>query len=988
MGSFADSFKCIEDKFEKGFNLCKKGKKEEANCYFNQVIIDCTNARTESALENDIAITWLYEGLSYGQLGQDESAGYAYNKANELFREIIKCCENDANFWYYYGRSFQGLNKNKEAIEHFDRALKIQPDYYMALYEKGHIFHILGKRTEAFESFTELTKLKPDFDQGWCDKGIILYETNKYNEALPLFEKALQINAEYSGAWYYKGLTDYNLKNYKDAEFAFRKVLEINNFKDAGAWYYRGLCFLKQGKSEDALKSFEQATMISPEYEISWYELGLIQHKFGEYHKAIESFKKIKPKGFGQNLLYIRSLIQKGLVLSKTLDGWHKSVEVFNLCLKTIEEEFKVIPNAELWYYKGLCLQYTERDCITAYDKALEINPQYAYAWNSKGFSLLQSGKVNEAKDAFRNTISVLNSEHEFNENDGDLWYCKGLAFLYLDDYVSSREAFLKSLSIYPKDPDALNNIGLSYYFSNMYKEAINEFDKAREINDKFTYCLNNKGLAHYALEEYDQAIETFESVIKIENDNLFSLYYLGIVNYSISNYDLSIKYFDQVLAIKPDYIDAIYNKSIAKFELGRYDEAYESICRVISQMKPQDLNRSRFEELRLFCKNKLYSSRDIYEMGLKYLEQGKYNESLNIFEKLIKKYPVDSDVWNCKGIAYYMIGKYDKSGSSFEKALSIDPNNYYANINLAQLLLNVGSVDGANKVINQLLVKNPNMNEDSQVMDLIGEIKIKEHDYKNAIIYFEKAISSAPFNLRFFFLHSYTRFLISEFVHDSKQNKRYEELFLLICDMEKLNFTANIKYNAYALYLLGCCYYKINDLQTAISKFEQCLRLKSGIPVEEAARRISNNLWNSQIKPSFWTWWWNSPINRWPKRLVFLGISLLISILLLFHPLLSKNYTLLLDLNKAGSSSVVYSYINWNIYILSIFLLVFILLFPSIKRIKGTDVEIELQAPPLPIEFNPLMPTFNEPLYKVSLKELQLQNIIQMEKRYKELGS
>ena len=55
---------------------------------------------------------------------------------------------------------------------------------------------------------------------------------------------------------------------------------------------------------------------------------------------------------------------------------------------------------AEEWFNKGMAFielgQY--QDAISAFDKAIEINPKYANAWNNKGVALGRLGRYKEAK--------------------------------------------------------------------------------------------------------------------------------------------------------------------------------------------------------------------------------------------------------------------------------------------------------------------------------------------------------------------------------------------------------------------------------------------------------------------------------------------------------------------------------------------------------------------------------------------------------------
>ena len=62
------------------------------------------------------------------------------------------------------------------------------------------------------------------------------------------------------------------------------------------------------------------------------------------------------------------------------------------------------------WFCKGNALTNLNKyeEAIKAYDKAIEINPQYSMAWNNKGAVLYNKlGKVDEAIKAYDKAIEI-----------------------------------------------------------------------------------------------------------------------------------------------------------------------------------------------------------------------------------------------------------------------------------------------------------------------------------------------------------------------------------------------------------------------------------------------------------------------------------------------------------------------------------------------------------------------------------------------------
>lgn len=79
--------------------------------------------------------------------------------------------------------------------------------------------------------------------------------------------------------------------------------------------------------------------------------------------------------------------------------------------------------NATFWYNKGVALDSMSKynESIQAYDKVIEIDPNYFNAWYNKGVVLDNWGKYEEAVQVYAKAI-------EINPKDSDAWHNKGIA--------------------------------------------------------------------------------------------------------------------------------------------------------------------------------------------------------------------------------------------------------------------------------------------------------------------------------------------------------------------------------------------------------------------------------------------------------------------------------------------------------------------------------------------------------------------------------
>jgi len=66
----------------------------------------------------------------------------------------------------------------------------------------------------------------------------------------------------------------------------------------------------------------------------------------------------------------------------------------------------------------------------------------------------------------------------------------------------------------------------------------------------------------------------------------------------------------------------------------------------------------------------------ELIKIGKKQLEDGQYDDALNLFQKAILLNRNDPDLWNFKGIALRSLGRYNEAIECFNKSLEIDPRD------------------------------------------------------------------------------------------------------------------------------------------------------------------------------------------------------------------------------------------------------------------------------------------------------------------------
>ncbi len=81
-----------------------------------------------------------------------------------------------------------------KAIELYDEAIRIAPNFHMPWFNKGNCYRETGELDKALECFKKATDLNPDFFNSWLNKGVVLMMSGKYKKAYKSFNRALELN--------------------------------------------------------------------------------------------------------------------------------------------------------------------------------------------------------------------------------------------------------------------------------------------------------------------------------------------------------------------------------------------------------------------------------------------------------------------------------------------------------------------------------------------------------------------------------------------------------------------------------------------------------------------------------------------------------------------------------------------------------------------------------------------------------------------------
>ena len=266
-----------------------------------------------------------------------------------------------------------------------------------------------------------------------------------------------------------------------------------------------------------------------------------------------------------------------------------------NLYLANIPEtEVVATLSAKDYYDQGRELKDSEKynEAIAAYDKAIELDPDYTYAWYSRGISLDDLERYEEA-------IASYDKALELDPDYTYAWYNRGISLGKLDRDEDALESYDKALELDPDYTYAWHGRGYSLGKLKRYEEAIASYDKAIELDPDYTYAWYGRGYSLDELERYEGAIASYDKALELDPDYTYAWYNRGISLRKLERYEEAIASYDKAIKLDPDYALAWNNKGYALELLERYDEALESYNKAL-ELDPNHIKAKNNRKLLL----------------------------------------------------------------------------------------------------------------------------------------------------------------------------------------------------------------------------------------------------------------------------------------------------------------------------------------------------------------------------------------------------
>jgi len=456
-----------------------KDKWFEAICKNSLALIQANTGKVSEAMSTlkqaaelapDQIFPWNNMGNLLNELDRLDEALEAFHSAMQHNPED-PCCLNGM------GNTYLKLGRTNDAYKNYQQAIQVAPSFAHAWNGLGNIFTKVDQIESAISAFQKAIELDHNMAMPWINLGSIFEKQNRNDEAAEAFRKAYELDPSNSLVWMEQGKIYLNTGCIDEAVCAFQKSIELDH---GNGWSYCNLAqtYVCKGKYTEAIQLYHQSLKLftsNTDKAITWSKLAKVYQQKNDLENAINA------------KMIALELDPDNEQLKKELFEIHNSLK--DRGINRNEEPAKMESGDPLDIPKFLMNTSSELgptfpslpgEEASGKDQPSDgkQNLKSAFTWNEYGNALLKAGSYAEAAVAYNKAI-------EIDANFG--WAYGNLALIEYNKgkYAEAEPLYQKSirrLKIRKEKVVVLNRLGNTYRKMNDYNRAIQTHRKALEL--------------------------------------------------------------------------------------------------------------------------------------------------------------------------------------------------------------------------------------------------------------------------------------------------------------------------------------------------------------------------------------------------------------------------------------------------------------------------------------------------------------------------
>ncbi len=303
-----------------------------SNLHLNKVDEAIAQLKQAVASDSDNGEYHYYLSVAHGQKGNEDASERHLKMAKERgFPGTTEVFNSEARKHYNAGVDFYQDGKYLDAVQSYQKAIKIDPDNPKFLYNISVAYYQMERDKEAEKAVEELFEYEPTHALGYELLGKIYYDREQWKKAGRFTQEAInygentaanhiliadcydkmenpqkakvyfleanELEPDNADVLFNIGMSSYKMENYTDAENYFRKAIEVKPLHQKALLNLSSTLF-HVGKLNESMTYAEKYRDEYPNDGRVYEIMGNIYNNMGEYELRDKFYRRAKDLGY------------------------------------------------------------------------------------------------------------------------------------------------------------------------------------------------------------------------------------------------------------------------------------------------------------------------------------------------------------------------------------------------------------------------------------------------------------------------------------------------------------------------------------------------------------------------------------------------------------------------------------------------------------------------------------------------------------------
>ena len=229
-------------------------------------------------------VAYYNRGLAYGEKGDHDYAIQDFDKAIDLNPDYVVAYHNR-------GVAYAKKSEFARAIQDYTKAIDLKSDYAETYYNLGVAYGAKGDHDQAIQDYTKAIDLNPDYTEVYYNRGVAYGAKGDHDRAIEDYTKAIDLNPDYTEAYHNRGAAYGAKGDHDQAIQGYTKAIDLNP-DDAETYSNRGVAYGAKGDHDQAIQDYTKAIDLNPDYAVAYNNRGLAYGAKGDHDRAIHDYDR------------------------------------------------------------------------------------------------------------------------------------------------------------------------------------------------------------------------------------------------------------------------------------------------------------------------------------------------------------------------------------------------------------------------------------------------------------------------------------------------------------------------------------------------------------------------------------------------------------------------------------------------------------------------------------------------------------------------